>query len=753
MEASLRIQLEDSEVAAERARHDLESALKELQDTRGRLETAKAVQDELRGRCEELALASGAFAAEVAKQKEERSKLEESSRKAAESSAAELRERCAEFSRASEASTAECRRLEKELVKARAEAQDVDDDVAQVLDALASSEKERRRLEQEIDLQSRIAVAARGEAKHVLKDVDRERVALCEKAGQLEGAVQASAYKLQEALEVETKRREHLEQERKRFASRVTELETALLSTTAEVRKAAKLAAERMNEHDRNATALNKEITKLKESVRQCSKRAAEERRKWEEEKCEMRERAAVDKKAALIEAELAFREKITEQQRLANERELDLLNNSAETRREMADITKELEAESNRAAEALARETASREKAVREANTLKRRVEDLENDLKKTMRNAFIAEDIVRDKGSPASKIQTDVRSVISSLVVERGEEDQVERGSIGSVSRQSTPAKGEVQSRCGKPVEMAACLGRHEKEAREASVGALRFHHGEARSVRKEYTRKSRYSCSDSKTAGESWEVPPFVGNAHSYGRSFRRTAWGSNERLPSTEVESPVESTPLSLMEPEALGAGPSFVEAVSTTSPLSSSQENIAAISEPGVGSGARVTSARRLEVSGRRRRKRDGGTVARSGFRPGWIDRTVTSSPTIMAESDCQQRGDGVAGSRTGSKTAVAGDSVAVITGEGAGRMSASPSLTEASEYYDDDLSNSTTVASGASNSLASVPLARNQSRFSGRSGSIVVRDWKAGQREAFSELDRKASSSGGGPGR
>lgn len=746
----MRSQLEDSEAAAERARHDLESALKDLHDTRERLETARAVQDELRGRCEELALASGAFAAEVAKQKEERTKLEESSRKAAESSAAELRERCAEFSRASEASAAECRQLEKELAKARAEAQAVDDDVAQVLDALASSEKERRRLEQEIDLQSRIAAVARGEAKHVREDVDRERAALCEKAGQLEGAVQASASKLQESLQTETKRREHLEQERKRLASRVAELEAALISTTAEVRKAAKLAAERADEHDRNATALNEEINKLKESVRQCSKRAAEERRKWEEEKSEMRERAAVDKKAALVEAELAFREKITEQQRLANERELNLLDNSAATRREMADITKELEAESNRASEALAREAASREKAARDASTLNRRVEDLERALKKATSNAFIADDVVCDEGSPAFKMQTDVRSVLSSLVVEKGEEDQAERGSVGSVSGQSIASKGKVQSRCGKPVEMVACLARHAKAARKASVGSLRFHDEEARSVRKEYSRKSRNSCSDSGTAGESWEVPPFVGNARSYGRSFRRSAWGSSERLTSAAVENPVESTSLSLTEPEARVADSSSVEAVSTTSPLSSSEGNIAAIPEPRIGSGARVTSARRLEVSGRRsesrRRKRDGGTVARSGSRPGRIDRTATSSPTVTAESDWQQRGDGVAGSRIGS---VAGGSNAAITGEGAGTMSASPSLTGASEYYDDDFSNSTAVASGVSNSMASVPLARNRTRFSGRSGSVVVRDWKAGQREAFSELDRKASSSGG----
>lgn len=757
----MRRQLADSEAAAERARHDLEAAQKELQDTRGRLETAKAVQDELRGRCEELALASGAFAAEVAKQKEERSKLEESSRQAAEASAAELREQCAELSRASEASAAECRRLEKELAKARAEAQEVDDDVAQVLNALASSEKERRRLVQEIDLQSRIAAAARGAAKHVREDVDRERAALCEKAGQLEGAVQASASKLQESLETETKRREHLEQERKRLASRVTELEAALISATAEVRKAAKLAAERADEHDRNAAALNEEITKLKESVRQCSKRAAEERRKWEEEKSETQERATADKKAALAEAELAFQEKIAEQQRLANERELDLLDNSAARRREMADITKELEAESNRAAEALAREAASREKAARDATTLKRRVEDLESALKKATRNAFNAEDAVRDDGSPVSKTQNDVRSVISSLVEEKGEEDGVERGSVGSVSGQSTPAEEEMQSRCGKPVEMVACLARRGKGARKASVGSLRFHDEEVRTVRKEYCRKGRYSCSDGGTTEESCGVPPFAGNARSNGRSFRRIAWGSNERLASAADEKPVDSeskiggpTSLSLTEPVARFADPPFVETASTTSPLSPSEENIAAIAEPGVGSGARSTSARQAEASGRGsgRRNRDGGTVARSGSRSGRIDRTM-SNPTVSTESDWQQRGDDVAGSRIGSKTAVGGDGNAAITGEGAGRMSASPSLTETSEYYEDDFSYSTADASGVSNSLASVPLARTRSGFSRRSGNVVVRDWKAGQREAFSELDRKASSSGGGPGR
>ena len=120
----------------------------------------------------------------------------------------------------------------EEQESALAEAPGIDSDVAQVLDAQASSEKERRRLDSELDDKSRIAGAARrvakvpvGTAADVKKDVDRERSAIFDKSDLIEDVMQADTSKLKESLELETKRRKEQERECKGLASRVTDLE------------------------------------------------------------------------------------------------------------------------------------------------------------------------------------------------------------------------------------------------------------------------------------------------------------------------------------------------------------------------------------------------------------------------------------------------------------------------------------------------------------------------------------------------
>ena len=85
----------------------------------------------------------------------------------------------------------------EEQESALAEAPGIDSDVAQVLDAQASPEKERRRLDSELDDKSRIAGAARrvakvpvGTAADVKKDVDRERSAIFDKSDLIEDVMQ-----------------------------------------------------------------------------------------------------------------------------------------------------------------------------------------------------------------------------------------------------------------------------------------------------------------------------------------------------------------------------------------------------------------------------------------------------------------------------------------------------------------------------------------------------------------------------------
>lgn len=113
---------------------------------------ALVVQSELRKRCEELVLEAGAFVAEVVKQKEQRANSQARSRSETVTSANELRERCADLSRASELWATERIRIQKELESARAEAQGMESDVAQVLDDLASLEKKKAAIGERVRL-------------------------------------------------------------------------------------------------------------------------------------------------------------------------------------------------------------------------------------------------------------------------------------------------------------------------------------------------------------------------------------------------------------------------------------------------------------------------------------------------------------------------------------------------------------------------------------------------------------------------
>ncbi|CAM9440994.1 unnamed protein product [Laminaria digitata] len=403
-------------------RRRLESAEEELSHTRGRLDTALAVQSELRKRCEELALASSAFATEVAKQKEERANSQERSRSETEASANELRERCAEFSRASELWAAERIQIQKELDSARAEAQDVDSDVAQVLDALASSEKERRRLESELDRQSRIAGAARRAAKVA------------------EGTA-AHAQK-----DVETKRREELERECKGLASRATELEAALISASTEVRQGAKIAAERSTKHEHEVATLSDEAARLRtalreeiENARRALTRAEEGREKWTEERAAIKQEASKEKIAALTEAtERAYREGVADEQaRSADVRERDQ-SNTAGLQKGMEEIKAALRAEASRAADALAREASLRARAAHEVAALQRKVAELETALEKATAAASIASEAAREAANPMSQMQAEMRSVIYSLQQDKEEKVREADARVEEVNRQ---------------------------------------------------------------------------------------------------------------------------------------------------------------------------------------------------------------------------------------------------------------------------------------------------------------------------
>lgn len=413
---------QEAKATGDAVRANLEARERDLLEAKSRLDTAVVAESEIRGRCEELALASGAFAAEVARQKVERAKWQEHSRLAA-ASAAELRKRCAELVRASEISATERTRLERELSNARSESQEIDADVAQVLDALSSSERERRRLEGELERQSKIAGEARraatlseGAAANVQKEVNRERAELCERAGRLEGVVQVGASRLKESLEAEAKRRAELERESKALGSRVTDLEAALISASAEVRKAAKLAAVRGATHERQTTALNEEISRLKSALRvetanarESLERATEERGKWAEDKLAMQQDAARERAMAAETGSVLRKQHRND---LAGNRERQEYE-IASLRKEVAEMAETLKVETARVGEASAREASVRATAAREVAVLQQKVDELEGALATAIADVNHAVEAERESARRLYHMQADIRSV----------------------------------------------------------------------------------------------------------------------------------------------------------------------------------------------------------------------------------------------------------------------------------------------------------------------------------------------------
>lgn len=755
-EASADTRLAKAETSEETVRRNLEAAEKEIRDTRGRVDTALAEQRELQERCEELVLSSGAFAAEVAKQKEERAKSQERSRQDAMASAAELRERCAEL----EASVAERRRLEEELASARAETQQIDADVAQVLDALANSDKERRRLEGELQRQSSIAAATEGAAVLMRKGVDRERAALCEKANRLEGAAQTGASNAKESLELEKKRREHLERERKGLISRVTELEGALTSASAEVRKAAKLASERGARHERDATALKQEAMGLRESFRQATERAAGERANWAAEKVAVKAEAAEERRAVLAEAERAYQERIAErEEHAAGVRERDQRDGAA-LRNEVADMTEALQAETSRASEALARETSLREKAAQKVADLQRRVSELETALERATATARTAGEAARDAANPIFQLQAEMRSVISSLQPEEESKgisrrpvfDGEETHSVFSRKMgASSPAVASVAS------STAAVPG---VEVDKVIVG--RPHVAVGTTSEHDLSPSENSHPVDFQRNADGYNEQSGV--PHAGGGDEKEVGWlgrsdaRTGEGRPSILIRGGRKG-----LATARIGAGSSLPPTESAarerrcrsteaddgtaSSSLAKRTERVAGTADAAAVATPRLLPAQRASTKGSRSASSSTSEAEpplRSRRRPPAKTATRESSASSVCSSP-QQQESSIAEPRTvGSARGAQGDEAL------AGEVSTFPPPMASSSDDDESLS-STTMASGLSISLMPAPAQPAGPASRGglaRSRSVVVRDWKAGQREAFGALDRRASSSG-----
>lgn len=675
----------------------------QLSDTMARLDAALSAQAELRGRCAELSLASGAFAAEVAKQKEERSRSQDRARLAAEASAAELRERSAELSRASEAAASEAAaeraRLEKALQATQAEALEIDSDVAQVLDALAASEKERRRLEAELDRQVKITGVARvatraaegaAAAAHAREGVDRERRELGEKSGRPEGPVQRQEVsRLKESLEREAERRGQLEKECKVLAARATDLEAALISASSEVRKAAKLAAERGARFERDTAALSEEIARLKAALREkTTATEAEARSAVEAVRREHRGAAAV---AVAEAAERARREgRKEEQERTAEAREREK-RDCAALRKEMSEITGTLEAE-----------TTLRTRAAQELSTLRRKVEELEAALERETATARAACEAARKAASnnPMSQLQAEMRSVISSLEprVEQAEEaglevdaDRTRRrrrqvpGQEGSGDMRREGAREGGEEIGGNVDDRRAVVGQEEKD-RMTSV-----RRGSA--VIRRGNRRDETADTNADVGGQSG----VVGDTLQPSSPRRR----SNAEIRHNEVHHMGRGTP---------PAGPSS-----------------AASSGAGPAAAASVVAS----TDARRGEKEVAGSIGQAA-----PDAPAAPASALGASASASEQAAAVPPPPRRDFLPGGSGRVGTVTGN---------------DEEDDDVSlssvlsgvSSTTRTSGMSSSFTSAALPPQLRR-----GSVVVRgDWKAGQREAFSELDRKASAS------
>eukprot|EP00903_Cladosiphon_okamuranus_P008266 g7956.t1 len=660
---------------------DTDATGAQLSDTRARLDAALSTQAELRGRCAELSLASGAFAAEVAKQKEEHSRSQERARLAAEAGAAELRERSAEFSRASEAAAAEAAaeraRLEKALQTSQAEAREIDSDVAQVLDALAASEKERRRLEAELDRQVRITSAARvatraaeGAAAHAREGADRERWELGEKSGGLEGPVQQQqeVSRLKESLEREAERRGQLEKECKALAARAADLEAALISASSEVRKAAKLEVERSARFERQTSALSEETARLKAALQEKTAVAeAETRSAVEAARQEHREAVATAVAEAAERARGEGRKE--EQERTAEARERE--------RRDCAALRKEV----LEATEALEAETTLRARAAQELSAHRRRVKELEAALERETAAAHAAGEAARKAASSKtmSQLQAEMRSVISSLEPRTGESDEegLEAGAGRTHRRQRRVSDqedggGVRREGAGDGIEEAArsvddrrAVGQEENGRLIGIIGVRR-----------------RDDNSDANAVvGDKSGAVGDTPQPASLRRHSKAEVWHDDNRV---------------------MGGG---------TPPAGPSS---ASFSRAGSSAAASVTASTNAP-----RGKNE--VAVPSTAAPAPAPEPAAALPTLSPIDILP--GDS--------------DRVGTVSGNG--------------DEDDDDVSSSsmlsgvssTTRTSGMSSSFTSATLPPRPRRV-----SVVVRgDWKAGQREAFGELDRKASAS------
>lgn len=715
----------DAEASGIALRATLDTKERELSDAKHRLHTFAATEAELRARCEELALASSAFAAEVARQKESRAKWQEQSRLAS-TTAGELRKRCADLVRASEASVAERARLEKELSSARSESQEIDADVAQVLDALASSEKERQRLQGELERQSRVAEEARhavklaeGAAADVHKCVDEERAALHERAGRLEGVVQVGASRLKESLDTETKRRVALEQECKALASRVTELEAALILASAEARKTAKLAAETGALHKRDTASLIEEVSRLRSAlraetanVREALEHAAAQGSTWVEERRILQQDAAKAKeKEALAQADVAYLAEASERLLDAEQRQED---ESVALRKEIAEMTDALKAETaraNNASDASAR-------AVREAAALTRKMSELEVALYKAKSGAREADKAARKSTDRAYRLQEEMRSAVTLSAASpppslpeapRDEEDVA----ASYRPRQLQPHDEEER-------DISNCRGTRDSLEQErcepfpplppdgVNVDEDGYQDDNQRRTGSSTSPADRkLSAETVVSTDESDSGYANLPQADANTSAVDVDVWpdgGGEARARGILVPA------LEQREEHSARSGSSFAGGES---------QNLAAmgpqISGLGGSSGSSRASSRSVSPAGGPRQETNMGMLpSKHG--------NLSSAPV----SPTSTQGGG------GSPTHSYGSSAALQSGTSV-----------------------TITTSGASSSVQlpaerSGGTTRGQSRnhlLPVRSGSIVVRDWKAGQQEAFSELDRKASSS------
>lgn len=705
--------VDEVELSGNTLRAGLESKEKELLHAQRRLDSAVTTEADLRGRCEELALASSAFAAEVARQKEECAKWQKHSRLAA-TSASELRKRCADLIRAAKTASKERARLQKELSSARSESQEVDADVAQVLDALASSEKERRRLEGKVERQENMAEEARraarfaeGTAVDVQRDVDRERAALVEGAGRLKGVVQVGASRLKESLDLETKRRVELERESSTLASRVTDLEAALISASMEVRKAAQLAAERGAGYERDTQALNEETSRLRSAlrvetanVREAAERAAEERRKWAEEKVAMQgDTAAAFEKASRAEAEIAKQEEA--RQAVVNAQQQQV-GESAALQKEIEEMSEVLKVETARASEAnevSMHEASRRALATQEVADLKRMVKELASALKKAQTVAKVAEDAARESAKRVHHLQAEIRSAVT-------------------INATSPPPAPEITRR------------RDEKSRQQ---GRRESHRGK----------------------GMDGETPL----SSRFGMSRLEESHGQSPGFPAEEELGHHHEVNSSVSNVVNLSTGggvscPNMGINLSRETTLHGSSSEAVSLGRRSADYGSERRHGLASSAINRRRGGSKGGSDSSSETQERETRLPHANEDDLHSTTSVHPAGGQI---RRGDNDLIAQNYSSILSGmaERASALS-SPISSRDSRSISGGSSPCSSRSSGA-RSVRCLPSGRtgriprgaddHNPNTLARTSSVVVKDWKAGQQEAFSELDRRASSS------